>query len=110
MSFSRCLAVPSVAASGGFSLPSVYLARVLFRNEIECRATESPACAYLHLGGVPHVLKLWEPRLLRGPVSQAGAGKSRLSAHLYVEAVLPTGWWVVKSVHRRPLVPGRDSS
>ena len=50
MSFSRCLAASSVAASGGFSSPSVYLAQVLFRNEVECRATGSPACAYLHLG------------------------------------------------------------
>ena len=50
MSFSRCLAVPSVAASGGFSSPSVHLAQVLFRNEVECRASGSPACAYLHLG------------------------------------------------------------
>ena len=50
MFFSRCLAVPSVAASGGFSSPSVYLAQVLFRNEVECRASGSSACAYLHLG------------------------------------------------------------
>jgi len=48
MFFSRCLAVPSVAASGGFSSPSVHLARVLFRNEVECRASGSSACAYLH--------------------------------------------------------------
>jgi hypothetical protein len=53
MSFSRCLAVPSVAASGGFSSPSVYLAQVLFRNEVECRATGFPAYAYLHLGVAP---------------------------------------------------------
>ena len=43
MFFSRCLAVPSVAASGGFSSPSVHLAQVLFRNEVECRASGSPA-------------------------------------------------------------------
>ena len=42
MFFSRCLAVPSVAASGGFSSPSVHLAQVLFRNEVECRASGSP--------------------------------------------------------------------
>jgi len=50
MSFSRCLAVPSVAASGGFSSPSVYLAQVLFRNEVECRASGTSTYAYLHLG------------------------------------------------------------
>jgi hypothetical protein len=44
------LVVPSVAASGGFSSPSVYLAQVLFRNEVECRASGSSTCAYLHLG------------------------------------------------------------
>ena len=50
MSFSRCLAVPSVAASGGFSSPSVYLAQVPFRNEVECRASGTSTGAYLHLG------------------------------------------------------------
>jgi len=50
MSFSRCLAVPSVAASGGFSSPSVYLAQVLFRNEVECRASGTSTYASLHLG------------------------------------------------------------
>lgn len=50
MSFSRCLAVPSVAASGGFSSPSVYLAQVVFRNEVECRASGTSTYAYLHLG------------------------------------------------------------
>ena len=50
MFFSRCLAVPSVVASGGFSSPSVHLAQVLFRNEVECRASGSSACTHLHLG------------------------------------------------------------
>jgi len=51
MFFSRCLAVPSVAASGGFSSPSVHLAQVLFRNEVECRASGSPA-ARIYTEGV----------------------------------------------------------
>jgi hypothetical protein len=42
--------VPSVAASGGFSSPSVHLAQVLFQNEVGCRTSGSSACAYLHLG------------------------------------------------------------
>ena len=50
MSFSRCLAVPSVAASGGFSSLSVYLVQMLFRNDVECRTSGSSACTYLHLG------------------------------------------------------------
>ena len=50
MSFSRRLAVPSVEASGGFSSPSVHLAQMPFQNEVECRASGSSACAYLHLG------------------------------------------------------------
>ena len=32
-----------LVASGGFSSPSVHLAQVLFRNEVECRASGSPA-------------------------------------------------------------------
>ena len=61
MSFSRCLAVPSVAASGGFSSPSVYLAQVVFRNEVECRASGTSTCAYLHLGAPmsPRPLSGW---------------------------------------------------
>ena len=51
MSFSRRLAVPSVEASGGFSSPSVHLAQVLFRNEVECRASGSPA-ARIYTEGV----------------------------------------------------------
>ena len=66
MSFSRCLAVPSVAASGGFSSPSVYLAQVLFRNEVECRTSGSSACAYLHLGAP------MSPPPLRGGVTDWG--------------------------------------
>ena len=50
MSFSRCLAVLSVVASGGFSSPSIYLVQVLFRNEVECRASGSSTCAHLYVG------------------------------------------------------------
>ena len=50
MSFSRCLAASSVEASGGLSLPSVHLVQVLFRNDLVCRASGSPACACLNLG------------------------------------------------------------
>ena len=50
MSFSRCWAVLSVAASGGSSSLSVYLAQVLFRDEVGYRTSGSSACAYLHLG------------------------------------------------------------
>ena len=69
MSFSRCLAVSSVAASGGFSSPSVYLAQVLFRNEIECRASGTSTCAYLNRGAdtSPHL--------------PLGVGLSRIPGH-----------------------------
>jgi hypothetical protein len=50
------LAVPSVVASGGFSEASIYLVQVLFRNEVECRASGSSTCAHLYVGvdGHPH--------------------------------------------------------
>ena len=57
MSFSRRLEVPSVEASGGFSSPSVHLAQVLFRNEVECRASGSPAARIYTEDAAEHLLK-----------------------------------------------------
>ena len=84
MFFSRCLAVPSVVASGGFSSPSVYLAQVLFRNEVECRASGSSACTYLHRGRQRH------PPPLRGGVTDSGDEDTRSG---YVAGSGRVGLW-----------------
>ena len=45
MFFSRCLAVSSVVASGGFASPSARLELALFRNRAECSGLVESICA-----------------------------------------------------------------
>ena len=83
MFFSGCLAVPSVVASGGFSSPSIYLVQVLFRNEVECRASGSSTCAHLYVGvgGHPHPLNLHFQTVVTCADTANGEGKPNEANH-----------------------------